>query len=257
MPDIVRLDKGRVNERILEKEEKADYRRMEQASLKRRVVLRGPESKRLFARYFHSMQLNVYYCSKIARFTLPAEHVEKVEQQIRDSVVQAATELEAAIVGAHSIYQKEGIEETATYDTVALELEVGITSAISRQYIELLEQFDALMPMLETLEILDIITSTNLDIERANLKRLVFGPAKTARRLANGLRRRASQVAQAAEEQKGVPPPGDASTGSNEHDRGSLTPSDGLMAPLSEGTSDVEAAPRNSADAPEEVSVAD
>lgn len=206
MADIVRLDKGRVNERILEREATADYRRMEQASLKRRVVLRGPESKRMFARYFHSMQLNVYYCSDIARLSLTSEQVEKVEQHIRDAVAQASKELETAIAGAQLIYQQEGIEDTATYDTVALELEVGITSAIGRQYIGLLEQFDALMPMLKTLEILDIISSTELDIKRSNLKRLVFGPAKTARRLANDLRRRASQAAKAAAEQRSLPP---------------------------------------------------
>ena len=64
-PANVRLDEGAVNQRILAREAVGDYRRVEQASLKQIVSLKSPEAKRVFARYFHSLQLNTHFISDI------------------------------------------------------------------------------------------------------------------------------------------------------------------------------------------------
>ena len=67
----IRLDQGGINARILAKEAKVDFRRVESASRKIQATFHSPEVKRLFVRYLNSMQLNTYLISVIARTKLP------------------------------------------------------------------------------------------------------------------------------------------------------------------------------------------
>jgi len=67
----IRLDQGGINARILAKEAKVDFRRVESASRKIQATFYSPEVKRLFVRYLNSMQLNTYLISVIARSKLP------------------------------------------------------------------------------------------------------------------------------------------------------------------------------------------
>lgn len=211
-PANVRLDQGAVNQRILAREAVGDYRRVEQASLKQIANFRSPEAKRVFVRYFHSLQLNAHFISDIARIRLAAEDVEKVEEAIRSSLVRVKDELVSAIEGARLLFNNEGVTAEATYDTMPLEQEVGIISSFGRRYLECLQQFDQLMPMLRTLEILEVITPTETDRRRAQFKRVVTKPPKSARALANGLRRRMDDAAKQAANrttgttQQNVPP---------------------------------------------------
>jgi hypothetical protein len=55
---IVKHDQGGVNARILAKETKADFRRVEAASLKIKARFTSAEGKRFFAGYFNTLQLN-------------------------------------------------------------------------------------------------------------------------------------------------------------------------------------------------------
>ena len=203
-PANVRLDEGAVNQRILAREAVGDYRRVEQASLKQTVSLKSPEAKRVFARYFHSLQLNTHFISDITRIRLPNEVVEKVEEAIRSSLIQAREELVSAIEGARLLFKNEGITSEATYDTMPLEQEVGVISSFGRRYIECLQLLDQIMPMLRTLEIVEVIKPAEIDRRRALLKRAATKPAKSARILANGLRRRMNEAAKQAAQQTTV-----------------------------------------------------
>ena len=78
----------------------------------------------------------------------------------------------------------------ATYDTKALEIEVGVLSSSGRRYLEVLGKLDQLMPLLQTLEIHEVITTREVDKQRALVKRQVRGVATAARNFASGLRRR-------------------------------------------------------------------
>ena len=64
---IVKVDQGGVNARILAKETKADFRRVEAASLKMPTRFTSAEGKRFFARLFNTLQLNTHFISVIAR----------------------------------------------------------------------------------------------------------------------------------------------------------------------------------------------
>src|SRR5882762_5843034 len=77
---VVKAGEDRINARILAKELKKDYLvRVEAARRKIPSSFSRPEVKRLFLRYFDSMQLNIYVMSVIARIKLPDEMIEKLE----------------------------------------------------------------------------------------------------------------------------------------------------------------------------------
>ena len=187
---IVRVDQGGVNERILAREAKVDYRRIEAASLKMPACFTSAEGKRLFVRMFATLQLNAHFISVIARTRLDAEDIARVESALRERIDAVSAALDKAIDGAEALFKVHGITRVATYDTQALQVEVGVLSSSGRRYLEVLGKLDQLMPMLQTLEIHEVITTREVDKQRALVKRQVRGVATTARNFASGLRRR-------------------------------------------------------------------
>lgn len=81
---IVKMDQGGVNDRILAKESKADFRRIEAASVKMPTRFTSAEGKRFFVRLFNTLQLNMHFISVIARTRLDHDDIVKVEGSIRD-----------------------------------------------------------------------------------------------------------------------------------------------------------------------------
>lgn len=191
---IVRVDQGGVNERILAREAKVDYRRIEAASLKMPACFTSAEGKRLFVRMFATLQLNAHFISVIARTRLEAEDVARVESALRERIDAVSAALDKAIDGAEALFKVHGITRVATYDTQALQVEVGVLSSSGRRYLEVLGKLDQLMPMLQTLEIHEVITTREVDKQRALVKRQVRGVATTARNFASGLRRRMNEA---------------------------------------------------------------
>ncbi len=187
---IVRMDEGAVNARILAKEVKVDFRRVEAASVKMMARFASAEAKRQFVRYFSTLQLNAHFVSVIARAKLKPEDVARVEFLLREQLVSVADELNKGIDGAEALFKANGITRVATYDTLPLELEVGIISSSGRRYFEILNKLDQLMPMLQTLEVHEVITASDADVQRAGFKRLIRNLAVSARNMASGLRRR-------------------------------------------------------------------
>ncbi|HRH85802.1 MAG TPA: DUF1845 domain-containing protein [Rubrivivax sp.] len=192
---IVRVDQGGVNERILAREAKVDYRRIEAASLKMPACFTSAEGKRLFVRMFATLQLNAHFISVIARTRLEGEDVARVESALRERIDAVSAALDKAIDGAEALFKVHGITRVATYDTQALHVEVGVLSSSGRRYLEVLGKLDQLMPMLQTLEIHEVITTREVDKQRALVKRQVRGVATTARNFASGLRRRMNEAA--------------------------------------------------------------
>ena len=187
---IVRVDQGGVNERILAREAKVDYRRVEAASVKMPACFTSAEGKRLFVRMFATLQLNAHFISVIARTRLDPEDVSRVEAALRERLDAVSAALDRAIDGAEALFKAHGITRVATYDTKALEIEVGVLSSSGRRYLEVLGKLDQLMPLLQTLEIHEVITTREVDKQRALVKRQVRGVATAARNFASGLRRR-------------------------------------------------------------------
>jgi hypothetical protein len=188
---IAILDDGGVNERILAKmQSRADFRRVEAASLKYTTHFTSPDGKRMFLRCFETFQLNSYFIATHGRMKLPHEIVETIETDIRGRIVAATDKLNKAFDASEEKFKTHGIRRAATYDTVPLEISVGILSSLGRRYFDLLHKLDQLMPLIQTLEIEEALTARDADHQRSEAKRMVIGIAGTARHLALGVRRR-------------------------------------------------------------------
>ena len=188
--EIVKMDQGGVNARILARQAKVDFRRVEGASLKMPTRFTSAEGKRSFVRMFNTLQLNTHFIAVIARTRLDHDDIGRIEATLRAQLDTVSANLNQAIDGAEALFQANGITSVATYDTKALEIEVGVLSSSGRRYLEVLGKFDQLMPLLQTLEIHEVITTQTVDIQRAGLKRQVRDVANAARNFATGLRRR-------------------------------------------------------------------
>jgi len=187
--EILKHDQGGVNARILARENKTDFRRVEAASLKIKTAFRSAEGKRMFVRYFHSLQLSTHFISVIARTKLDPADVAKVESVLREQMDDVGAALDKGIDVAEALFTAHGVTAPATYDTIPLEVEVGVLSSFGRRYLELLSKLDQLMPLLQTLEILEIARTQEVDIERAGHKRKVRDVANRARSLSTRMRR--------------------------------------------------------------------
>jgi hypothetical protein len=200
---IVKMDQGGVNARILAKEAKTDFRRVEAASLKMPTRFTSADGKRYFARLFNTLQLNTHFISVIARTRLDHEDIAKIEDAIRSQMDAAAANLNKAIDGAEALFKAHAITSPATYDTVPLDVDAHVLSSFGRRYLEVLGKLDQLMPLLQTLEIHEVISTQAVDIERATLKRQVRDVANAARNFAIGLRRRMNAMAMRGGEGQG------------------------------------------------------
>jgi len=198
---IVRVDEGRINSRIIAREAKADYRRIEAASIKKLVCLSSAQGKRMFVRHFVTLQLHVHFIAVFARTRLDSDELEKVEEAIRSQLNTVHQSLLQAIDGIEHLFKEHGISTVATYDNQPLEIEVGVISSIGRRYLESIEMFDQLMPCFQTLEIYEVLTPKAIDTQVALLKRALRNVSVTSRRFALGLSRRMNEVALAAASQ--------------------------------------------------------
>lgn len=235
------IDTGQVNERILNKDEyRADFRKVEGASLKRTTHLSSPHAKRMFARCFYSFQASMYFISQLGRAKLDHEVVERIEQNIREALDAATDEINKAIDQAEALLKHHNIETLASYDTVPLQEEIGITSSFGRRYFDLMHKLDIIMPMMETLAIEEIISERELETRRSLYKRVVLSISTKARNLWMGLRRRMNErdARLAAEAAKAKPPASRPAPAPNpatdEHTAGEAAPPECVEEPASD-----------------------
>ena len=192
---LARLDAGEANRRLLNKEEsRQDFRRVEAASVKRRTKLHSHEGKNLLVRCFYSFQASMYFVSDLGRTKLPHEAVEEIEAAVLDKLQATSDMLNQAIDHAEVLLKANNIDTLATYDTVAMEEEVGITSSLGRRYFELIHKLDQLMPLMQTLQIEDVLTEREKEKQRSALKRAVLSIKSSARNFELGIRRRMNEV---------------------------------------------------------------
>jgi hypothetical protein len=84
--EIVKVDQGGANARILAREAKVDFRRVEAASLKIATRFSSAEGKRMFVRMFNTLQLNMHFISVIARTRLDHDDIGKIETAMRGRI---------------------------------------------------------------------------------------------------------------------------------------------------------------------------
>jgi hypothetical protein len=179
------------NEQILRKEATRDHlAKVECASKKIATRLRSPEIKRLFLRYFHSVQLTAHFISRIARAKLPHDVIEKGEEQLARQLKEVADEINTGIDQAELRLKSSGVARLARYDALPPDLDVKVISRFGRQYLELFEKADQLMPLLESLCIENFITAHDLDRKKAMIRKRIKQVVYAARTYKDDLRKR-------------------------------------------------------------------
>lgn len=187
---IVTRDHGETNRKLLAKEGPADLTRVESASRKVNITLASPEGKRLYLRCFYVSQANFHFISVFGRMKLPAEDVDKVEQELRTMLDARIALANQRIVAFEKLCHHHGITELASYDIEPLAVEAKVFSMFGRRLLELISKVDQLMPMLETLCIDEALSTSQLIAEKSQIKKTVRAVTATTRALSLGLLKR-------------------------------------------------------------------
>ncbi len=187
---IVTRDHGETNRKLLAKEGPADLTRVESASRKVNITLASPEGKRLYLRCFYVSQANFHFISVFGRMKLPAEDVDKVEQELRTMLDARIALANQRIVAFEKLCHQHGITELASYDIEPLAVEAKVFSMFGRRLLELISKVDQLMPMLETLCIDEALSTSQLIAEKSQIKKTVRAVTAATRALSLGLLKR-------------------------------------------------------------------
>jgi len=183
-------DNGETNVRLLAREVKTDFRRVESASRKIRTTLQSPEGKRLFLRFFNSASLNMHFIAVIAPINLGASEVDAVLGKLEELLEKSARLLNEALVHAEQLCQRNGIVDLATYDIAPLVVDARVHSKIGRHYLELIGKVDQLMQILETLVIDEVMSNAEMASRKAKAKRTVRSIGSAIRLARFGLHKR-------------------------------------------------------------------
>mgnify|MGYP001613456813 CR=1 FL=1 len=179
---LARTNRGYANQFILSHVKyKADFTRVEVASIKRTITLTSGEAKRVFVRCFYSYQVNMYFINAMGRVWLSREYVQAQEEQMHNCLDVATQAMEADLVWAESLCKQHGLHTLADYDIDALHMEVSIISNMGRRYYELILKFDLLVTMLQTLHIEGHISECQQDSRRSTAKRHILELTSIAR----------------------------------------------------------------------------
>lgn len=177
---IVGKDHDATNRRLLARKIVAKSDHIESASRKVPVTLYSPEAKRLYLRCFEVTQAHFHFITVFGRMKLPEQDVEKVEQDLRNMLDSRLAHLNQALVALEARCISHGITSLATYDIEPIVIETKVFSMLDRRMLELIEKLDQLMPMLETLCIDEVMTPSQLILEKSEFKLTVRGSARAA-----------------------------------------------------------------------------
>lgn len=194
-PKKLRMDPGDINSRLFARKQTHRLRAVEGAGIKVVTRLVSAEGKRLFLRLFQAFQINVHYISVVARTSKRKAAISEMEAAIRKQIETGFTQMNKMLDDVDALFKKEGITQPAAYEAPPLWLEVAVMSSLSRRYLELIDRLDQIMPLLLTLEIHEIRSAQQVDMQRVTLKRIVKRVSGAANGHAIALRRLAVQAA--------------------------------------------------------------
>ncbi len=184
----LRIDPGDVNPVILSQQDRSRFRSIEGASVRVKARFVSPEGKRMFVRVYQHFQINLYVISVIARSWRVSTQVAKVEAKLGKRIELAARRINALMEESDQSFKQLGIIQAAQYEAAPMWIEVGVMSFMGRQYLELIEKMDQLIPMLYTLEIEGAVPQDALDLKRSEIKLIVKRVASAASLQARALR---------------------------------------------------------------------
>ena len=164
-------------------------RRVEAASLKIATRFSSAEGKRMFVRMFNTLQLNMHFISVIARTRLDHEDIGRIETALRGRIDAATASLNEAIDGAEALF-KPTASPAWRPTTRCRWTWTRVLSSISRRFLEVLVKLDQLMPLLQTLEIHEVVSAQAVDTQRAGPSARCATSPMVRAAFDDGLRRR-------------------------------------------------------------------
>ncbi|MES2260657.1 MAG: hypothetical protein V4724_19235 [Pseudomonadota bacterium] len=191
-PALAIAEHNAINRRLLARKVIAKTDHIESASRKVPVMLCSPEGKRLYLRCFEITQITFHYITVFARMKVSEQEVEKIELELRTMLDNRLARLNRALVDMEAQCAAHGITSLATYDVEPLVFDTKVFSMLDRRMLELIEKVDQLMPMLETLCIDEVLTPSQLLIEKSKFKNAVRGTTKAVRIIRVTLERHAN-----------------------------------------------------------------
>jgi hypothetical protein len=151
------------------------------------------DMKNYYVDFYRFASKHVHFIHFKARSRLPNEVVAKVESDLRDQVLKANDEIDAAIVLAEALMKAHGITLSVT-DTPncspPLCHTAEIISPLTNRYVQLIEKTDYLLRALDPLFQQEVITMEEYNLRRGLSKRQVKRFYYACRRFDEGLRSR-------------------------------------------------------------------
>lgn len=166
-------DPGDFNARIIAKMRKSRLTRYEGDGLRAEIVLHSPEGKRLYARYFHDFQGNMYIMSTMALYQFPNDVTNDMYEDILQRIVKSIDEVEQEIAAAQKLFDANGVERPVDYADVPISVTTRIILAADKRYLQLILKTDQLMVMLDTLADANLVTSKQCATRKSHFKRAV------------------------------------------------------------------------------------
>lgn len=151
------------------------------------------DMKNYYVDFYRFASKHVHFIHFKARSRLPNDVVAKVEADLRELVLGANEEIDAAIVHAEALMKANGITLSVT-DTPncspPLCHTAEIISPLTNRYVQLIEKTDYLLRALDPLFQQEVITMEEYNLRRGLSKRQVKRFYYACRRLGEGLRGR-------------------------------------------------------------------
>jgi hypothetical protein len=167
------------------------------------------DMKNYYVDFYRFASKHVHFIHFKARSRLPNEVVARVEADLREQVLKANDEIDAAIVQAETLMKAHGITLSVT-DTPncspPLCHTAEIISPLTNRYVQLIEKTDYLLRALDPLFQREVITMEEYNLRRGLSKRQVKRFYYACRRFDESLRGRmdAQEAATAARNGKGA-----------------------------------------------------
>ena len=164
---------GDFNARILVKIAKSRLTRYQGGGLRTEVVLRSPEGKRLYARYFNSFQGNMEIMETMARYQFPRDVTNDADQAIRQCIDTRTDGADQEIAAAQILFEANGVRCLVDYPDEPITVIAFSTSANGLDYVKLMQKTDQLIAMLDTLAAANLIDGKQCAIRKSYRKRAV------------------------------------------------------------------------------------
>ncbi len=197
----IEVDPDAINNRLVARLARGDYLAQLEAPY-RRIPARffSADMKRMYLRFFDSLQVNMYFVSVFARTKLPESEIVPVEEFVLKRLTDIDHEVDEAIASARALLDANGVTRPAEYESKPLDIEVRIVSKFGRRLLELMTKVDELLPLLETLAIEDLLTQGELRERKShfnlNLRAITGAARNNAARLRNLMPKQPEETAE-------------------------------------------------------------